>query len=75
MRNFLAKDLNPCFGLPLVTRFNKKVAETCGSLEGERGIFHQLLALEAEGREGQLHREVEPWCLLCSADLTPIRAG
>ncbi|MFB3061215.1 MAG: hypothetical protein ACE10C_07570, partial [Candidatus Binatia bacterium] len=26
--------------------------------EGKKGIFQQLLPLEAEGREGQLHRVV-----------------
>ncbi len=26
--------------------------------EGKRGVFHQLLTLEAEGREGRLHREI-----------------
>ncbi len=29
-------------------------------LEGKRGIFQQLLPLEAEEREGQLHREICP---------------
>ncbi len=28
-------------------------------LEGKRGIFQQLLPLEAEEREGQLHRVIE----------------
>ena len=27
--------------------------------EGKKGIFQQLLPLEAEGREGQLHRGIE----------------
>jgi hypothetical protein len=30
-------------------------------LEGKRGIFHQLLPLEAEGREGRFHREICPF--------------
>ncbi len=45
-------------------------------LEGERGIFHQLLPPEAEGREGRLHREISffPGMTL-DVGTSPVTAG